>query len=89
MSKIKIPAILAVPLYFAILVGFGVLVGFIAKWLGAYNPTGWGFFSAGGILLGFILFIFGRQIWWFVSGTGDYMGREGLLKRLWNKVFNK
>ena len=85
----KIPRILVVPLYVAILVAFGVLVGFIAKWLGAYSPQAWGFFSAGGILFAFIIFIWLRQAWWFVSGTGDYEGRNGLLKRLWDKIFKK
>lgn len=85
----KIPRILVVPIQIGIVVAFCVLVGYVAKWLGAYNPTGWGFFTGLGLLGSVILYVFGRQIWWFVSGTGDYMGREGLLKRLWNKVFKK
>jgi hypothetical protein len=89
MGKLKIPNILAVPIYIVILVAFGFLVSLISKWLGAYSPQAWGFFSAGGVLLGVIIFVWLRQIWWFVSGKGDYQGREGWLKRLWNKVFNK
>jgi hypothetical protein len=86
---VKIPRILVVPIWVAILAGFGVLVGLIAKWLGAYSPNAWGFFSAGGVLLLMILYVWFRQIWWFVSGTGDYEGRTGLLKRLWKKIFKK
>jgi len=85
----KIPRILVVPIWIAIIVAFSVLVGFIAKWLGAYTPTAWGFFSGGAILLATILYTWFRQIWWFISGTGDYVGRNGLLKRLWNKIFKK
>lgn len=44
----------------------------------------WVFF---GVVGAFILYILLRQVWWFISGTGDYMGRNGLLKRLWNKMF--
>lgn len=48
-----------------------------------------------GILIGFgivgavMLFVFLRQIWWFISGTGDYSGREEFLLRLYKKVFKK
>jgi len=46
-------------------------------------------FTGIGIVLAVILYVWGRSIWWFVSGTGDYQGRNGLLKRLWNKIFKK
>jgi len=46
----------------------------------------WTFF---GIIIAVIAYIFGRQIWWFISGTGDYEGRNGLLKRLWTILFKK
>jgi len=85
----KIPRILVVPIWIAILAAFSFLVGLVAHWLGAYSPQAWGFFTLVGILGAFILYIFGRQIWWFISGTGDYEGRNGLLKRLWNKIFKK
>lgn len=87
MGNFKVPKILVVPLWITILVIFSVLVGFIAKWLGAYNPNAWGFFAGGGILLGIILYLWFRQAWWFISGTGFYQGRNGLLKRLWKKIF--
>ena len=85
----KIPRILVVPIWIAILAAFCVLVGFVAKWLGAYSPQAWGFFTGLGVLGAMIVFVFARQIWWFISGTGDYAGREGLLKRLWNKIHKK
>lgn len=34
-----------------------------------------------------VIFVLGRQFWWFISGSGDYKERNGLLKRLWNKIF--
>lgn len=58
------------------------LSGVIFGW----HVTVWVFFGGVGAV---IAYVFLRQIWWFISGTGDYMGREGLLKRLWNKVFKK
>ena len=85
----KIPRILFVPIYVAVVAAFAFIVGLIAHWFGAYNPTGWGFFTLLGILGGVILYVIGRSLWWFISGTGDYEGRNGLLKRLWNKVFKK
>ena len=85
----KIPRILVVPIQIAMVAAIAFLVGLISHWLGAYNPTAVGFFTLIGIMGSFILFVFGRQIWWFISGTGDYQGREGLLKRLWNKFFKK
>ena len=89
MGKVKIPRILVVPIQMTIIVAFCILVAYIAKWLGAYNPTGWGFFTGIGLLGAVILFVFARQGWWFISGTGDYQGREGFLKRLYKKIFKK
>ena len=89
MAKFKIPQRLVPVVYMAILAAFCILVGYIAKWAGAYSPQGWGFFTGLGVLGAMIIFVFGRQGWWFISGTGDYQGRNGLLKRLWNKVFKK
>lgn len=60
----------------------GIIAGFIFDW----NIAVWVFF--GGVI-SFIAFIWIRSIWWFISGTGDYTGREGWLKRLWNKVSKK
>ena len=85
----KIPRILVVPIQISILVAFSFLVGLIAHWSGAYNPNSWGFFTLFSILGSLIAYVFGRQIWWFISGTGDYEGRNGLLKRLWTKIFKK
>jgi hypothetical protein len=79
----KIPRILVFPIFAAIVVVISVLVGFIAHWSDAYNPTAWGFFTLLGILGALIVFVFGRQTWWLISGTGDYQGRVGLLKKLW------
>lgn len=59
-----------------------VIVGLIFGW----HIAPWVFF--GGVLA-VIGYVFGRSIWWFISGTGDFQGRNGLLKRLWNKIFKK
>jgi len=59
-----------------------VIVGLIFGW----NISIWVFFGGVGAI---IAFVFLRQIWWFISGTGDYAGRNGLLKRLWNWIFKK
>ena len=48
-----------------------------------------GVWTGFGIVGAFIVFIFGRQIWWFISGTGDYTGRVGLLKKLYLWLFKK
>ena len=79
----KIPKILVFPIFIGALVAVSTLVGFIAHWSDAYNPTAWGFFTLIGLLGLLIAFVFARQGWWFVSGTGDYQGRVGLLKKLW------
>jgi undecaprenyl pyrophosphate phosphatase UppP len=50
------------------------------------NIAFWVFFSS---MLSVIAFVFARQLWWYVSGTGDYYGRVGFLKGLWNKVSKK
>lgn len=42
-----------------------------------------------GLALCVILYVWLRQIWWFISGTGDSEGRIGLLKKLWLKIFKK
>ena len=85
----KIPRILVVPITVAVIAAFSTLVGFIAHWLGAYSPQAWGFFTLASIFLGGILYVGFRQLWWLVAGKGDYEGRNGLLKRLWNKLFKK
>jgi uncharacterized membrane protein len=85
----KIPRIFVVPIWIVILIIFSFFVGLISHWFGALNPQAWGFFTLIGIFSAFLLYILGRQIWWFVSGTGDYENRNGLLKRLWNKIFKK
>jgi formate hydrogenlyase subunit 3/multisubunit Na+/H+ antiporter MnhD subunit len=87
MSKLKIPSILVFPITIAIIVGFCVLVGFVAKWLGAYNPNGWGFFTGIVILGGSILFIGFRQLYWLFTGKGDYEGKG--LPALWRRIFKK
>lgn len=60
-----------------------VVVALITKNFDAAVYTGFGIVGA------FIVYIFLRQIWWFISGTGDYIGRRGLLKRLWELIFGK
>ena len=67
-------------------VWFAVIVAII---VGLIWGTGAGFFTGIGIVLAVILYVWGRSIWWFISGTGDFKGRNGLLKRLWNKIFKK
>ena len=67
-------------------VWFAVVLAIIAGLIFGWNVSVWVFFGGVGA---FIAFIFLRQIWWFISGTGDYEGRNGLLKRLWNWIFKK
>ena len=85
----KIPRILVFPILVAIIVVVAFLVGLIAHWLGAYSPQAWGFFTLIGIFGLGIIYVGLRQLWWLVSGKGDYEVRNGLLKRLWNKIFKK
>lgn len=80
---------LIMPLIMVIVVAFSISVGLVAASFNADNPTAWGFFTLMGVLLVMILFTWGRQIWWFISGTGDYYGRVGLLKSLWLRIFKK
>lgn len=90
MAKIKftIPRNLVIPFFVSLIAIFSIIVGLISKGLGAKNPNAWGFFTGVTIIGSYILFIWGRQLWWYISGTGDYIGRNGLLKRLWKKIFN-
>jgi hypothetical protein len=83
----KIPRILAVPIMVAIVAAFATLVGFISYWLGAYNPQAWGFFTLIGIFGVVILYVFGRQIYWWFAGKVDYEGRG--FPRLWKKIIGK
>ena len=85
----SIPKKLIFPMYMAILVAFSVSVGFVSNLLGAYNPTAWGVFTLFGVLSLVIAYTWGRQIWWYISGTGDYHGRVGILKTLWLRIFKK
>lgn len=87
----KIPAKLVVPIWIAIIAVIAGLVSLVAKWFGAYNPQAWFFFTLVGIIGSFIVFVFARQIWWFVWGSekGDYPGREGLFKKLVLLIFPK
>lgn len=68
----KIPRILVVPIMVAAAVALSTLVGFIAHWCDAYNPTAWGVFTLIGIMGGLIGFTFLRQLWWWITKTGDY-----------------
>ena len=85
----KIPRLLVFPIWMAILIAFSFLVGLCAHWFGSFNPNGWGFFTLFTILGALIVYVAGRQIYWLVAGKGDYEGRVGLLKRLWNKIKKK
>ena len=67
-------------------VWFAVIIALIVGLIWEFNV---GIFTGFGIVLTVILFVFGRQVWWLVSGTGDYAGREGLLLRLYKKIFKK
>ena len=71
----KIPKILVVPITVALIAAFSTLVGFIAHWCGAYIPVAWGFFTLIGIFLAAILYVWGRQAYWWFTGKGDYEGR--------------
>ena len=83
----KIPRILVVPIWIAILTAFSLLVSQIARWCGAYNPQGWFFFTLTGILLAAILYVWGRQTYWWFAGKGDFEGRG--FPKLWKKIFKK
>ena len=83
----KIPRILVVPIWVVIIAALSTLIGFIAHWLGAYNPTAWGAFSLFGIFLVFILYIWGRQAYWWFTGKVDYV--DGGFPKLWKKIFKK
>ena len=51
--------------YFWIALIVGIIVGILST-----PEIGiWTFF---GIIVAFILFIFGLQLWWFITKTGDY-----------------
>ena len=67
-------------------VWIAVIVGVIAGLIWGLNV---GVFTFFGIVLAVILYVWGRQIWWFVSGTGDYHGRVGLIKALYLWLFKK
>lgn len=83
----KIPRILVVPIWVAIVAGFATLVGLIANWCNVYDPLAWGVYTLFGIFGAFILFIAGRQLYWLLTGKGDYEG--GGLPKLWKKIFKK
>ena len=53
-----------------------------------WNVSIWVFF---GVVLSVILFVWFRQIWWFIWGSekGDYPGREGWFKKLVLLIFPK
>jgi len=89
MGKFKMPPRLVVPFYALCLSAVAVLAYFIAKWAGAYNPNAYLFFTIAGVFALVIAFVYGRQLWWFIAGKEDYAGREGLLKRLYKKIFKK
>jgi hypothetical protein len=67
-------------------VWIAAIIGFISGWIFGTNA---GIFTFFGFILAVIAFVFLRQGWWFVSGTGDYTGREGFLLKLYKKVFKK
>ena len=61
-----------------------IIIAFLIGWIFGGMVGVWTFFGLVGAV---IAYVFLRQIWWFISGTGDYQGRNGLLKRLWKKIF--
>jgi len=63
-----------------------LLIAFLISWI--YNEEA-GTFTFLGIIFTVILYVWFRQICWFISGTGDYQGRNGFLKKLWDKIFKK
>ena len=72
----KIPRILVVPITVAAIVALSTIVGLIAWWCGAYIPVAWGFFTLVGIMGAGILFVAFRQLYWLITGKGDYEGRK-------------
>jgi len=80
----KIPRILVFPIWMAILIALSFLVGLIAHWCGAFNPNGWGFFTLFTILGALILYVMGRQIYWWFTGKEDYL--NGGFPKLWKKI---
>jgi hypothetical protein len=49
-----------------VIIAIGVIVGLITQ-------NGFiGFFTICGLILGLFLFLAGRQLWWFITKTGDY-----------------
>jgi len=83
----KIPRILVPIIQVAIVAAFSFLVALVAKWLGAYNPTAWGVFTLFGIFGAVILYVFGRSIYWWFAGKGDYV--HGGFPKLWKKITGK
>lgn len=63
-----------------------IIIGFLVFFIWGIDA---GVYTGFGVVGAFTLYILGRSIWWFISGTGDYQGRNGLLKRLWNWLFKK
>jgi len=72
----KIPRLLVVPISVAVVAALSTLVGLIAHWFGAYSPQAWGFFTLAGIFGLTILYVAGRQLYWLITGKGDYEGRK-------------
>lgn len=63
-----------------------VVVGLIA---GLIFGAEAGVLTGMAVILLIAVFVLLRQAWWFVSGTGDYAGRYGFLKKIWDRIFNR
>ena len=61
-----------------------VAIAALIGWIFGWNVSVWVFFGLVGAV---IAYVFLRQIWWLLSGTGDYEG--GGLPALWRKIFKK
>ena len=66
---------------------------FISIWVAAvaglifgWHIAPWVFFAG---IITMILYVWLRQIWWFIAGKQDFEGRNGFLKRFGNKIFKK
>ena len=56
----------SIPLYISLSLLISIIIGLVT-WNVVY-----GFFAMIGIVILIIIFIFGRQLWWWITKTGDY-----------------
>jgi len=61
-----------------------VIVGLLIGWIFGGMV---GVFTFFGLVLSVILYVFGRQIYWWFAGKVDY--QDGGFPKLWRKIFKK